>query len=197
MATDLEREAFGLVVERNRLSASENDIRAAFQRFLETAGVAPLAEQTTEGHRGSVTLAGWTSTSTTLASSSRPTACGTESPSPSTWPSWTGISRTCSRPAPVSGTASSPMASTTFYVASVKKSCPCCRTERCERSTAQNRRHACGSTCTASSPPRPKTLSPTRRPSKGTSGASPTRSMPATCFCTKPTRSTETIRQWR
>ena len=52
MATDLEREAFGLVVERNRLSASENDIRAAFQRFLETAGVAPLAEQTTEGPPG-------------------------------------------------------------------------------------------------------------------------------------------------
>ena len=52
MTTDREREAFGLVVERNRLSASENDIRAAFQRFLETAGVAPLAEQTTEGPPG-------------------------------------------------------------------------------------------------------------------------------------------------
>ena len=52
MTTDREREAFGLVVERHRLSASENDIRAAFQRFMETAGVAPLAEQTTEGPPG-------------------------------------------------------------------------------------------------------------------------------------------------
>ena len=52
MTTDTEREAFGLVVERNRLSASENDIRAAFQRFLETAGIAPLSEQTTEGPPG-------------------------------------------------------------------------------------------------------------------------------------------------
>ena len=52
MTTDNEREAFGLVVERHRLSASENDIRTAFQRFLETAGIAPLAEQTTEGPPG-------------------------------------------------------------------------------------------------------------------------------------------------
>ena len=52
MTPDNEREAFGLVVERHRLSASENDIRAAFQRFMETAGVAPLAEQTTEGPPG-------------------------------------------------------------------------------------------------------------------------------------------------
>ena len=52
MTPDNEREAFGLVVERHRLSASENDIRAAFQRFMETAGVAPLADQTTEGPPG-------------------------------------------------------------------------------------------------------------------------------------------------
>ena len=52
MTTDREREAFDLVVERHRLSASENDIRAAFQRFMETAGVAALAEQTTEGPPG-------------------------------------------------------------------------------------------------------------------------------------------------
>ena len=48
MTTDSEREAFGLVVERHRLGASENDIRAAFQRFMETACVATLAEQATE-----------------------------------------------------------------------------------------------------------------------------------------------------
>ena len=52
MTTDSEREAFGLVVERHRLGASENDIRAAFQRFMETACVATLAEQTTEGPPG-------------------------------------------------------------------------------------------------------------------------------------------------
>ena len=49
MTNAREREAFNLVVERHQLGASENDIRAAFQRFLETAEVATLAEQTTEG----------------------------------------------------------------------------------------------------------------------------------------------------
>ena len=52
MATDLEREAFGLVVERNRLSASENDVRYAFQRFMETAGIAEASEMSTEGPPG-------------------------------------------------------------------------------------------------------------------------------------------------
>ena len=40
MTTSKEQEAFGLVVERHKSSASENDIRNAFQRFMETAGVA-------------------------------------------------------------------------------------------------------------------------------------------------------------
>ena len=52
MTTDKEQEAFGLVLERHKSSASENDIRAAFQRFMETAGVAALAETTTEGPPG-------------------------------------------------------------------------------------------------------------------------------------------------
>ena len=64
MTTDKEQEAFGLVLERHKSSASENDIRAAFQRFMETASIAAPA--------------GWTSTSTTPASSSRRTSCGTD-----------------------------------------------------------------------------------------------------------------------
>ena len=48
MTTEKEQEAFGLVVQRQKSGASENDIRAAFQRFMETAGVAALAETTTE-----------------------------------------------------------------------------------------------------------------------------------------------------
>ena len=52
MTNTNERDAFNLVVERHRLGASENDIRAAFQRFIETAEVATLAEQTTEGPPG-------------------------------------------------------------------------------------------------------------------------------------------------
>ena len=52
MTTDKEQEAFGLVLERHKSSASENDIRAAFQRFMETAGIAALAETTTEGPPG-------------------------------------------------------------------------------------------------------------------------------------------------
>ena len=48
MTTSKEQEAFGLVVERHKSSASENDIRNAFQRFMETAGVAAASEMTTE-----------------------------------------------------------------------------------------------------------------------------------------------------
>ena len=48
MTTSKEQEAFGLVVERHQSSASENDIRTAFQRFMETAGVATASEMTTE-----------------------------------------------------------------------------------------------------------------------------------------------------
>ena len=52
MTNTKERDAFDLVVERHQLGASENDIRTAFQRFLETAEIANLAEQTTEGPPG-------------------------------------------------------------------------------------------------------------------------------------------------
>ena len=52
MATNAEQEAFSLVIERQRSGASENDIRYAFQRFMETAGVAPAGEMTTEGPPG-------------------------------------------------------------------------------------------------------------------------------------------------
>ena len=52
MTTNNEQEAFRLVIERHKNSASENDIRAAFQRFMETSGVADLAETTTEGPPG-------------------------------------------------------------------------------------------------------------------------------------------------
>ena len=48
MTTDKEQEAFSLVVERQKNSASENDIRNAFQRFMETAGIAAASEMTTE-----------------------------------------------------------------------------------------------------------------------------------------------------
>ena len=48
MTTEKEQEAFSLVVERHQSGASENDIRTAFQRFAETAGIAALAEITTE-----------------------------------------------------------------------------------------------------------------------------------------------------
>ena len=52
MTTDKEQEAFILVIERHRNGASENDIRAAFQRFAETAGIADLSEMTTEAPPG-------------------------------------------------------------------------------------------------------------------------------------------------
>ena len=48
MTTISEQQAFGLVIERQKMGTSENDIRAAFQRFAETAGVATLADMTTE-----------------------------------------------------------------------------------------------------------------------------------------------------
>ena len=52
MTTDKEREAFGLVIERHKTSASENDIRNAFQRFIETAGVAAASDMSTEVQPG-------------------------------------------------------------------------------------------------------------------------------------------------
>ena len=48
MTTSKEQEAFSLVVERHQSGASENDIRTAFQRFMETAGIAEASEMTTE-----------------------------------------------------------------------------------------------------------------------------------------------------
>ena len=52
MTTDKEQEAFSLVVERHKNGSSENDIRTAFQRFMETAGIAAASEMTTEGPPG-------------------------------------------------------------------------------------------------------------------------------------------------
>ena len=52
MQPTTEEEAFALVLERHQSGASENDIRAAFLRFMETAGVAALAETATEGPPG-------------------------------------------------------------------------------------------------------------------------------------------------
>ena len=47
MTQEQEQEAFSLVLERQKNGASENDIRTAFQRFLETVGVAAASEMTT------------------------------------------------------------------------------------------------------------------------------------------------------
>ena len=47
-----EQEAFGLVIEHHNNAASENDIRYAFQRFTEIAGVAAAADMSTEGPPG-------------------------------------------------------------------------------------------------------------------------------------------------
>ena len=56
-----EQEAFSLVIERHRNAASEDDIRAAFQRFAETSGIATLGEMAREappraGHAGRMDL---------------------------------------------------------------------------------------------------------------------------------------------
>ena len=48
MTANKEMKAFGLIIERQKSGASENDIRTAFQHFAETASVATLAEMTTE-----------------------------------------------------------------------------------------------------------------------------------------------------
>ena len=48
MTSEQEQEAFGLVLDRHKSGASENDIRTAFQRFMETAGIAAAVEMSTE-----------------------------------------------------------------------------------------------------------------------------------------------------
>ena len=52
MTTSKEREAFELVIERHKSGASENDIRTAFQRFMETADLAAASEMSTEVQPG-------------------------------------------------------------------------------------------------------------------------------------------------
>ena len=52
MITSTEQEAFSLVIERQKSGASENDIRFAFQRFMEIAGVAGADKMTTEAPPG-------------------------------------------------------------------------------------------------------------------------------------------------
>ena len=48
MTIDKEQEALGLIIERQHNGASENDIRFAFQRFMEVAHVATASEMSTE-----------------------------------------------------------------------------------------------------------------------------------------------------
>ena len=52
MTTDKEQESFGLVIDRHRSGDTENDIRLAFIRFMETAGIAGLTDVATEGPPG-------------------------------------------------------------------------------------------------------------------------------------------------
>lgn len=52
MTISTEQEAFSLVIERQNSGASENDIRFAFQRFIEIAGVAAADEMSTEAPPG-------------------------------------------------------------------------------------------------------------------------------------------------
>ena len=47
-----EQEAFRLVIDRHKNPTSENDIRYAFQRFMETADIAEASEMSTEGPPG-------------------------------------------------------------------------------------------------------------------------------------------------
>ena len=52
MTTEKEQEAFGLVIENHKNATSENDIRYAFQRFMEMAAIAAASEMSTEGPPG-------------------------------------------------------------------------------------------------------------------------------------------------
>ena len=52
MTTNKEQEAFSLVVQHHESAASENDIRFAFQRFMETAAIAAASEMSTEAPPG-------------------------------------------------------------------------------------------------------------------------------------------------
>ena len=52
MTTENEQQAFSLIIDRQKNGASENDIRNAFQRFMEIAGIATASEMTTEGPPG-------------------------------------------------------------------------------------------------------------------------------------------------
>ena len=59
MTTDKEQEAFSLVVERHKNGSSENDIRTAFQRFMETAGIAAALDRPGRSVAEVLDLQGW------------------------------------------------------------------------------------------------------------------------------------------
>ncbi len=52
MTTTQEQDAFALVIMHHKSGASENDIRYAFQRFMEIAGITSASEMSTEGPPG-------------------------------------------------------------------------------------------------------------------------------------------------
>ena len=52
MTTDKEQEAFSLVINRQKNGASEDSIRDAVKRFIETAGLAAESEMATEVRPG-------------------------------------------------------------------------------------------------------------------------------------------------
>lgn len=52
MTANQELGALGLVIDRHHSGGSENDIRTAFQRFIETVGIATLSDMETEGQPG-------------------------------------------------------------------------------------------------------------------------------------------------
>ena len=79
MTTEKEQEAFGLVIERHKTSASEKRHPSRLSTLYgNSRSRKPSPRQQPKGRRGSATLAGWTSTSTTPALSSKRTSCGTD-----------------------------------------------------------------------------------------------------------------------
>ena len=74
MTSNTEQEAFSLVIQRQKSGNSESDIRYAFMTFMQVAGVAGHDDMKPRRPQVSATPAGWTPTSTTRASSSRPTS---------------------------------------------------------------------------------------------------------------------------
>ena len=196
MTTSSEQEAFNLVIEHQKSGSSENDIRFAFQRFMDIAGVAPAAEMSTEGppgigNPGRMDLYVHNTCiefKTNILQGGQPHSgyvSQLDGYIESLLKAGTGVRN---------GILTDGVH---FFPRRIgEENYPSFPTAHCRPLTGPNKRPTSASICTRSSQPQLRTSSLPLRTSNVTSGATPTHSAPETCCCRKLISSTARTRRW-